>query len=137
MLLNLLQAPPSSPLAPLLDWAVRLDNASHVLLWAHTGGGEDLDPSSSPSGAAAEAAAEAGAVGTELTLALLEFPRLGLRFRIVSSSDGSVQLQCMEHKGLHVSHHITVEVASLLSCYTTGVVLENQHQAQILLMPNM
>jgi len=83
VLLDACHAPMNSVLARVANWAVRLDLLSHVLVWSMSN----------------------GRIGDEVSVDLIEFPRLGLSFRLDEGTRGSTHVRwcSVEHTGLFVS----------------------------------
>ena len=115
LLLNVVNASRSSVLRRLGDWAMRLDNASHILVWSRS----------------------RGQIGEHCEVSLVQFPRLKANFVPKVDADGVVRLYSMEHAGLFVSDKRSEALCKQLQGIPQAVVLEDKHHQQFLFVPNV
>lgn len=107
-LLTHLQSGVDTPLHQLVQLLLRLDDASHVLLWScpDSDAAADEDP-------------------TQLPVDIIELPRLRLAFTVVDRGSGSERLVSVEHPGLHVCSASTARIQRLLAGLPHALLLES------------
>ncbi len=82
VLLDLLNVPRGCLCWRIAQVLTRIEDLSHILCWTTSG---------------------LGVVGAPVSIALIELPRLNLKFRPVAGADGKVRLCSMEYDGLFIS----------------------------------
>ncbi len=99
-LLNLLHAPKDSPLAKVAAVFSQIESIGHILAWT------------------------AAAPGEELSVSVVELPRLRLSFA-ARVEEGEVRFYSQEHAGLFVSHRRAPNADALLAGLPCALLLEN------------
>ena len=116
VLLNPVEAPREGELRSILNILIRMENASHVLLWSKS----------------------RGKPGDSCEISTLELPRLGTKFVATQQAGGGVALVSADHAGLFISpsglQHPAMQ--QHLVGIPHAIVLENQFGDLYLFPPN-
>ena len=121
VLLNLLYAAPDSQLASLARTISRVENLSHVLAWAKASNvrwrGLELEG--------------------DVTVELLELPRLKLNFQSRKDEKGVTRLYSLDHVTLFVSNERSALTSKLISGLPHSLLLANANGEVMVLVPSI